>query len=217
MKIKTCGLFREEDINYANELKPDYIGFVFAESKRKVGVEKAYNLKNKLDKEIKSVGVFVNDNLDFIFNLIREKIIDIIQLHGNEDNDFLDNLKTKTNAKIIKFIPVENADSILNSLNIFSDFILLDNFKGGVGKTFNWNYLKEAFESNKKFIEVFNKKYFLAGGLNKENINEALKFNPYCVDLSGGLETDGIKDFEKMKYIINITKNYKNYDRREYE
>lgn len=212
MKIKTCGLFREEDINYANELKPDYIGFVFAESKRKVGVEKAYNLKNKLDKEIKSVGVFVNDNLDFILNLIREKIIDIIQLHGNEDNDFLDNLKTKTNAKIIKFIPVENADSILNSLNIFSDFILLDNLKGGVGKTFNWNYLKEAFELNKKFIEVFNKKYFLAGGLNKENINEALKFNPYCVDLSGGLETDGIKDFEKMKYIINITKNYKNYE-----
>lgn len=210
MKIKTCGLFREEDINYANELKPDYIGFVFAESKRKVGVEKAYNLKNKLDKEIKSVGVFVNDNLDFILNLIRGKIIDIIQLHGNEDNNFLDNLKTKTNAKIIKFIPVENADSILNSLNIFSDFILLDNLKGGVGKTFNWNYLKEAFESNKKFIEVFNKKYFLAGGLNKENINEALKFNPYCVDLSGGLETNGIKDFEKMKYIINITKNYKN-------
>lgn len=212
MKIKICGLFREEDINYANELKPDYIGFVFAESKRKVGVEKAYNLKNKLDKEIKSVGVFVNDNLDFILNLIREKIIDIIQLHGNEDNDFLDNLKTKTNAKIIKFIPVENADSILNSLNIFSDFILLDNLKGGVGKTFNWNYLKEAFELNKKFIEVFNKKYFLAGGLNKENINEALKFNPYCVDLSGGLETNGIKDFEKMKYIINITKNYKNYE-----
>lgn len=212
MKIKTCGLFREEDINYANELKPDYIGFVFAESKRKVGVEKAYNLKNKLDKEIKSVGVFVNDNLDFILNLIREKIIDIIQLHGNEDNDFLDNLKTKTNAKIIKFIPVENADSILNSLNIFSDFILLDNLKGGVGKTFNWNYLKEAFELNKKFIEVFNKKYFLAGGLNKENINEALKFNPYCVDLSGGLETNGVKDFEKMKYIINITKNYKNYE-----
>lgn len=212
MKIKTCGLFREEDINYANELKPDYIGFVFAESKRKVGVEKAYNLKNKLDKEIKSVGVFVNDNLDFILNLIREKIIDIIQLHGNEDNDFLDNLKTKTNSKIIKFIPVENADSILNSLNIFSDFILLDNLKGGVGKTFDWNYLKEAFELNKKFIEVFNKKYFLAGGLNKENINEALKFNPYCVDLSGGLETDGIKDFEKMKYIINITKNYKNYE-----
>ena len=209
MKIKTCGLFREEDINYANELKPDYIGFVFAESKRKVGVEKAYNLKNKLDKEIKSVGVFVNDNLDFILNLIKDKIIDIIQLHGNEDNDFLDNLKTKTNAKIIKFIPVENAESILNSLNIISDFILLDNLKGGAGKTFNWNYLKEAFESNNNLKKIFNEKYFLAGGLNKENIGEALKFNPYCVDLSGGLETDGIKDYEKMKYIINITKNYK--------
>ena len=209
MKIKTCGLFREEDIDYANELKPDYIGFVFAESKRKVGVEKAYNLKNKLDKEIKSVGVFVNDNLDFILNLIKDKIIDIVQLHGNEDNDFLDNLKTKTNAKIIKFIPVENAKSILNSLNILSDFILLDNLKGGVGKTFNWNYLKEAFELNNNLKKIFNEKYFLAGGLNKENIGEALKFNPYCVDLSGGLETDGIKDYEKMKYIINITKNYK--------
>lgn len=209
MKIKTCGLFREEDINYANELKPDYIGFVFAESKRKVGVEKAYNLKNKLDKEIKSVGVFVNDNLDFILNLIKDKIIDIIQLHGNEDNDFLDNLKTKTNAKIIKFIPVKNAESILNSLNIISDFILLDNLKGGAGKTFNWNYLKEAFELNNNLKKNFNEKYFLAGGLNKENIGEALKFNPYCVDLSGGLETDGVKDYEKMKYIINITKNYK--------
>lgn len=209
MKIKTCGLFREEDIDYANELKPDYIGFVFAESKRKVGVEKAYNLKNKLDKEIKSVGVFVNDNLDFILNLVKDKIIDIIQLHGNEDNDFLDNLKTKTNAKIIKFIPVENSESILNSLNIISDFILLDNLKGGAGKTFNWNYLKEAFELNNNLKKEFNKKYFLAGGLNKENIGEALKFNPYCVDLSGGLETDGIKDYEKMKYIINITKNYK--------
>ena len=209
MKIKTCGLFREEDIDYANELKPDYIGFVFAESKRKVGVEKAYNLKNKLDKEIKSVGVFVNDNLDFILNLIKDKIIDIVQLHGNEENDFLDNLKTKTNAKIIKFIPVENAKSILNSLNILSDFILLDNLKGGVGKTFNWNYLKEAFELNNNLKKNFNKKYFLAGGLNKENIGEALKFNPYCVDLSGGLETDGVKDYEKMKYIINITKNYK--------
>ena len=209
MKIKTCGLFREEDINYANELKPDYIGFVFAESKRKVGVEKASDLKNKLDKEIKSVGVFVNDNLDFILNLIKDKIIDIVQLHGNEDNDFLDNLKTKTNAKIIKFIPVENAESILNSLNIISDFILLDNLKGGVGKTFNWNYLKEAFELNNNLKKNFNEKYFLAGGLNKENIGEALKFNPYCVDLSGGLETDGIKDYEKMKYIINITKNYK--------
>ena len=209
MKIKTCGLFREEDINYANELKPDYIGFVFAESKRKVGVEKASDLKKKLDKEIKSVGVFVNDNLDFILNLIKDKIIDIVQLHGNEDNNFLDNLKTKTNAKIIKFIPVENAESILNSLNILSDFILLDNLKGGVGKTFNWNYLKEAFELNNNLKKNFNEKYFLAGGLNKENIGEALKFNPYCVDLSGGLETNGIKDYEKMKYIINITKNYK--------
>lgn len=209
MKIKTCGLFREEDINYANKLKPNYIGFVFAESKRKVKFEEACNLKNKLNKEIKAVGVFVNDNFDFILNLIKDKIIDIIQLHGSEDNDFIDNLKTKTNAKIIKFIPVENAESILNSLNIESDFILLDNLKGGVGKTFNWNYLKKAFKLNKNFKNIFNKKYFLAGGLNKENINEALKFNPYCVDLSGGLETDGIKDFNKMKYIINITKNYK--------
>ena len=81
--------------------------------------------------------------------------------------------------------------------------------KGGAGKTFNWNYLKEAFELNNNLKKIFNEKYFLAGGLNKENIGKALKFNPYCVDLSGGLETDGIKDYDKMKYIINITKNYK--------
>ena len=141
--------------------------------------------------------------------MIKDKIIDIIQLHGSEDNDFIDNLKIKTNSKIIKSVTVENENSILESVNIFSDFILLDNLKCEVGKTFNWNYLKEAFKLNKNFKNIFNKKYFLAGGLNKENINEALKFNPYCVDLSSGLETDGIKDFDKMKYIINITKNYK--------
>ena len=119
MKIKTCGLFREEDINYANKLKPNYIGFVFAESKRKVKFEEACNLKNKLDKEIKAVGVFVNDNFDFILNLIKDKIIDIIQLHGSEDNDFIDNLKIKTNSKII----INNCalepeiDDLINFLN----------------------------------------------------------------------------------------------------
>lgn len=209
MKIKTCGLFREEDIYYANELKPDYIGFVFAESVRKVSEEKAYNLKKKLDKEIKSVGVFVNANCDFILNLIKDKIIDIVQLHGNEGGDYLENLKLKTNAKIIKFIAVKDEDSILKSMNVSADFILLDNSKGGIGKTFNWDYLKNSFDLNKDFKEIFNRKYFLAGGLNKENINEALRFNPYGVDLSGGLETRGIKDYEKMKYIINAVKNYK--------
>lgn len=209
MKIKTCGLFREEDIYYANELKPDYIGFVFAESVRKVSEEKAYNLKKKLDKEIKAVGVFVNANCDFILNLIKDKIIDIVQLHGEEDGDYLENLKLKTNAKIIKFIAVKDEDSILKSMNVSADFILLDNLKGGIGKTFNWDYLKNSFDLNKDFQEMFNRKYFLAGGLNKENIKEALRFNPYGVDLSGGLETCGIKDYEKMKYIINAVKNYK--------
>ncbi|MEI0525839.1 phosphoribosylanthranilate isomerase [Brachyspira murdochii] len=200
--IKTCGLFREEDIDYANKLDADYIGFVFASgSKREVDDSLAYKLKRKLKNTIKAVGVFRDNSIDFITYLFNENIIDLVQLHGKEDNDFLDNLKSKINADIIKAISIKDEHSINHSF--ISDFILLDSSNAGSGNSFDWKFLKNKLDNDKNFKKEFNTKYFLAGGININNIKEALELNPYCIDLSSGLEVNGVKDFNKMKSIID--------------
>lgn len=200
--IKTCGLFREEDIDYANKLDADYIGFVFASgSKRKVDFSLAYKLKRKLKNTIKAVGVFRDNSIDFITYLFNENIIDLVQLHGKEDNDFLDNLKSKINADIIKAISIKDEYSFNHSF--ISDFILLDSSNAGSGNSFDWKFLKNKLDNDKNFKKEFNAKYFLAGGININNIKEALELNPYCIDLSSGLEVNGVKDFNKMKSIID--------------
>lgn len=200
--IKTCGLFREEDINYANKLDTDYIGFVFASgSKRKVDFSLAYKLKRKLKNTIKAVGVFRDNSIDFITYLFNENIIDLVQLHGKENNDFLDNLKSKINADIIKAISIKDEYSF--NYSFISDFILLDSNKAGSGNSFDWKFLKNKLDNDKNFQKEFNTKYFLAGGININNIKEALELNPYCIDLSSGLEVNGFKDFNKMKSIID--------------
>ncbi|MEI0517247.1 phosphoribosylanthranilate isomerase [Brachyspira murdochii] len=200
--IKTCGLFREEDIDYANKLDADYIGFVFASgSKRKVDFSLAYKLKRKLKNTIKAVGVFRDNSIDFITYLFNENIIDLVQLHGKEDNDFLDNLKSKINADIIKAISIKYEYSFNHSF--ISDFILLDSSNAGSGNSFDWKFLKNKLDNDKNFKKEFNAKYFLAGGININNIKEALELNPYCIDLSSGLEVNGVKDFNKMKSIID--------------
>ncbi|RDU62853.1 phosphoribosylanthranilate isomerase [Helicobacter sp. MIT 14-3879] len=196
MKIKVCGLFREQDIDYVNILKPSFIGFVFAKSKREVKPSFARILKSKLNDSIKAIGVFVNSDIDFILNLIDSNVISLIQLHGDENNDFIENLKSKRNIIIIKAIKVNSVESILKSRDSLADFLLFDNLKGGSGESFNWDYLSQAQKRG------FKREYFLAGGLNVDNIQQALSLKPYCVDISGGLETNGIKDFNKMKSFI---------------
>ncbi|MBU5669371.1 phosphoribosylanthranilate isomerase [Peptoniphilus sp. MSJ-1] len=195
-KIKICGLKREEDINYANNLKLDYIGFVFAEkSKRYVSLEEAKKLKNLLSNEIKSVGVFVNESIENILRYIDEDIIDIIQLHGDETEEYISKLKSKTNNKIIKAFEVKSENDLELAKNSSADYILLDSGKG-TGKTFDWNKIKS-----------FDRNFFLAGGISKENINEAIdKFNPYALDASSSLETNDVKDFEKMKEFVEIVR-----------
>lgn len=208
--IKTCGLFRDEDINYVNKLNIDFIGFVFVyNSKRRVDESKAYNLKKKLNNNIKVVGVFKNSDIDFIINLINKNIIDMVQLHGDENNDFIFNLKSKVNIPIIKSVGVKDRESF--DTNYISDFILLDNYNSGSGNVFDWKYLVDKLDKDNNFKIEFSKKYFLAGGINVNNIKEALLFKPYCIDLSSGLETNGVKDFNKMKIISDAMKNNKIY------
>lgn len=200
-RIKICGLFREEDIDYANALKPDFIGFVFAESRRRVGRSKAAALKKRLDSDIKAAGVFVNASMEFILDLLNQSVIDTVQLHGNEDSGFIDNLKRRTCAAVIKSVPVTDSLSIMEYNDSPADMLLLDNAKGGSGEPFDKKYLSDALSRG------FKRDFFLAGGINRDNIKHALEFNPFGIDVSSGAETGGFKDYDKMKEIINIVRN----------
>lgn len=194
VKVKICGIRRMEDIEIVNRYKPDYIGFVFADSKRRVSYDLAYELKLNLDSDIISVGVFVDASLDEILKLFDEGVIEMAQLHGSESDEYILTLKEKTNSelKIIKAIEMSEDVDLLEYNNSHADYLLLDSGKGS-GKTFDWNLM----ESN------LNKEFFLAGGLNISNINDAIKeFNPYAIDLSSSLEVDGFKDESKIKELM---------------
>ena len=194
MKIKICGLKRNEDIEYVNEALPDYIGFVFSKSRRQVTLQQAYDLKRGLNSRIKSVGVFVNEPQDMIAELAQNGIIDLAQLHGNEDNVYISKLREKTDGKvkIIKAISISNEFSIDQINEIDADFFLLDNGSGGTGKAFDYSLIKNKV----------NDRIFLAGGINAGNIKNAVSLNPYCIDVSSGAESDGIKDREKIIKLV---------------
>ncbi len=195
MKIKICGLFRECDIEYVNEAKPDFIGFVFAKSHRQVSVELARKLKSKLDRNILTVGVFVNEDINKIAEICNKNIIDFVQLHGYEDDKYITELKKVCSKKIIKAIKVKTGEDIIRWRNSQADCLMFDAGMGQ-GKTFDWNLLKN-----------FIRPYFLAGGINENNIEKAIKLNPYCIDISSGVETNKVKDKQK---ILNIVRRIKN-------
>ncbi|GHT70602.1 N-(5'-phosphoribosyl)anthranilate isomerase [Endomicrobiia bacterium] len=200
-KIKICGLKREEDIGFVNIAKPDYVGFVFAGEKRKIDFNTATKLKSLLNKEIQTVGVFVNIDVDNILNLCRDCIIDLVQLHGDEDEIYISKLKEKVKQPIIKVVRVKEKIRDIKTKANFTLFDMYNNFEyGGCGKVFDWNLIRQ-----------YKQPFFLAGGLNKDNIEKALtELKPYCIDLSSGVETDGIKDLNKIKEIIQIVRKYSN-------
>ena len=187
-KIKFCGLSRDEDIAAANELNPDYIGFVFApKSRRHVTLEKARELKHRLQPGIQAVGVFVNQDIRLISALAAEGIIDMIQLHGQEDEDYLRKLKSLTDRPILQAFLIKSPADIPPAQKSPADFILLD-AGAGTGTSFDWS-----------FIGAMTRPYFLAGGLTAENVPDAIRrLNPYAVDTSSGIESRGKKDRKKM-------------------
>lgn len=187
IKIKMCGLRRENDIEYANKLMPEYIGYVFAEkSKRYITPEKAGKLTEILDRKIIPVGVFVNSSVMDVINLVRSGTIKIAQLHGNESNEYISALQSE-NITVIKAFIIKSESDIELANSSSADYVLLDAGMGD-GKTFDYSLLENTKRS-----------YFLAGGLNPENILNAVELNPYAVDVSSGIETNGFKDFIKMK------------------
>ena len=200
-KIKFCGLKTLADIDAANKILPEYAGFVFApKSKRYITPAHAKILRESLDKRILAVGVFVNEKIPAVAELLNAKIIDIAQLHGNEDEFYIKNLRELTDKPIIKAFQVKTAENILAAEKNLADFILLD-AGAGDGKVFDWNLLKNV-----------RRNYFLAGGLTPENISDAINsLKPFAVDVSSGIETDGKKNFAKMKIFADIVRR-NNYD-----
>jgi len=219
MQIKICGLFREQDIDFVNEARPDYVGFVFAESKRQVNPVLAQHLRFRLNSSIAPVGVFVNARIADIAALYQNGVISIAQLHGDEDESYITALKRASGNKpitIIKTVKFSTTNehkpsrTIKKSQNLSScgswlnsstsaDYLLIDSGAGS-GKTFNWDSLKSI---------KFPKPWFIAGGIDIKNIDKAMSHNPFAVDVSSGAETDGIKDRNKIIELVTAVRQEK--------
>ncbi|MEZ3485426.1 MAG: phosphoribosylanthranilate isomerase [Lachnospiraceae bacterium] len=187
-KIKMCGLFRPCDIRAANEIKPEYIGFVFSPgSRRYVTYGQALELKALLEPDIQAVGVFVNENPETVADLLAQGVIDIAQLHGREGESYIRKLRTLTDRPVIKAFCIKNKYDAAQAQRSTADYILLDS-GAGTGTVFDW-----------KLIQDIQRPYFLAGGLSPDNVGEAVRYlQPYALDVSSGIETGGRKDKIKM-------------------
>jgi len=214
-KIKICGLFRDCDIEYVNTAMPDYIGFVFAGSRRQVTPYRAACLREKLAEGIIPAGVFVNAPVEEIKRLSDEGIIEVVQLHGSEDAGYVKALREEVRIPIIKAISsdklgntgqykIPKPDEMIGQNKIIKhyeeagvDYLLFDSGNGGTGNAFDWKLVPET-----------KLPFFLAGGLSQENIEEAVRVtNPFGVDLSSGVETGGIKDKQKILEVVRRVRN----------
>lgn len=195
--VKTCGLSRPEDIAVANELRPDCVGFVFwPKSRRYVTPEAATGLRALLSPDIPAVGVFVDEDTAVVADLLQQGTIQVAQLHGHEDETYIAALRQTTSAPIWKAFKVRTPEDVATADASSADLILLDNGYG-TGETFDWS-----------LVQSVHRPYLLAGGLTPENVSEAVKtLQPFGVDVSSGIETDGHKDPEKMRKFLDTVRN----------
>lgn len=191
-KIKLCGLSRPCDIEAANALMPEYIGFVFApKSRRYVAPETAAGLRRALSPDIAAVGVFVDENPEAVAQLLSDGVIDIAQLHGSESEEYIGRLRQLTDKPLIRAFRIASEGDIAAAECSSADWVLLDS-GAGTGTVFDWN-----------MIQNLTRPYFLAGGLDVDNASEAVaRLHPYAVDISSGIETDGVKDQSKMAAFV---------------
>lgn len=198
-KIKICGLKRQCDIDYVNECRPDYAGFILSKPFfRYISPENARRLISSLNSDIQPVGVFVNEPTEYVINSAKTANIGIIQLHGNEDNEYIKLLKAKINLPIIKAFKVKSESDIAAAKKSAADYVLLDSGTG-TGITFDWS-----------LISNIGRDFFLAGGINAENAKNAIeKHHPYALDASSGAETDGVKDKAKIEKLIKAVRSFR--------
>ena len=203
VKVKICGIKNLQDVQAVNKHKPDFAGFVFYPlSKRYVSLIVARRLKAALNRHIKTVGVFVNAPVEEIAAAAEMGIIDLVQLHGDEGNAYIAELKKICRLPIIKAVRVQDENDIKRADYYNCDYLLFDTYSqsayGGTGRQFNTQLLKGV---------KIHKPYFIAGGLNAENVRRAIKgLKPFAADVSGGVETDGGKDAAKIKAFIKQVK-----------
>lgn len=195
-KIKLCGLSSVCGVEAANALRPDYVGFVFVpQSVRFVSYEQAVELKRALISEIQVVGVFVNEPVDTPARLVDAGVIDLVQLHGDEDDEYIDRLRRLTSKPIIKAFRIETPEDVRRAEDSSADYALLDSGSGS-GKTFDWNLIRGVKSP-----------FFLAGGLAPGNVREAVRLlRPFAVDVSSGVETNGRKDKRKAAAFIDAVR-----------
>ena len=221
-KVKMCGISKIETIPAVIEANPDYMGLVFAPSKRQVTVDQAKTLVEELHKQyanrynrdaeqysnqtlihqesIKTVGVFVNETVESLLKIAKEVKLDVIQLHGDEDESFIQTLKEQSNVEVWKAVQVRSAADAEAWIDSSADMLLFDAYhkdeRGGTGEVFDWSSLDE-----------FERPFMLAGGINSTNVARAIRtVRPYGIDISSGIETEGVKDNEKIKAFTNIVR-----------
>ena len=195
-KIKICGLRRPEDIAYVNEAKPDFAGFIIdvPKSRRNVPREKVRELTALLSPEILPVGVFVNAPMETILSLVTDGTLKAVQLHGQESQSYLEELKKQVAVPLIRAFSIRSPEDLTEAEKSPADFVLLDNGAGGTGETFDWSLLSS-----------FDRPFFLAGGLGPDNLEQAVRtIRSYAVDLSSSVETDGVKDRSKIVEAVNL-------------
>lgn len=195
-QVKICGMMCEQDIAYVNEIGPDYCGFIinFPKSHRNLSKEQVRKLRKGLKENIKPVGVFVDEPLEQVAELLNEGSIEIAQLHGKEDNDYIERLKNLTCKPIWKAFQIKSREDVEAAGKSIADFVILDKGQGS-GETFDWSYL-----------DAMTRPFGLAGGLNMDNVKEALRTKAILLDTSGGVETNQRKDKEKIRAFVEAVK-----------
>ena len=196
-EVKICGMRRLEDIRYANELRPDMIGVVFwRPSKRYVSADDASELRSSLDTGIKPVGVFVDEDPRVVADIANRGIVDMVQLHGVEDEEYIHGLRKLIDAPIIRTFCVRSEEDLVKASESSADMVLLDNGKG-TGQTFDWTLMRDL-----------GRDFILSGGLSASNVGDAVRrFHPHAVDVSSAVETDGFKDRSKMEQFIDAVRS----------
>jgi len=205
-KVKICGLKTAYEVEVVNKFSPDYVGFIFAPSKRRITLEQAKQLKWRVKPTIQTVGVFVNEPIKNVLACENAGVIDMIQIHGDEDLVYINSLRNASKLPIMKAFRIKDESTLEENKVLLEsqllNYVLLDTYHkdayGGIGESFDW-----------KLLSKVKRPYFLAGGIGSDNVSEAMSHHPYAIDISSKVETEGMKDEKKLTELFRSIEKYR--------